>query len=90
MRIAMLLLFLIAFLLYCWNFGRMWHGRSRASNLLAVGFLAVLIYVTGGQIKAAAYNLPVDALTYFGGAAALTVIVALVLLQLGGRRHGEA
>lgn len=89
-RLAMLVLFLVAFLLYCWNVGRMWQARSRPANLLAVGFLAALAYLTAGQIKAAAYSVPVDALTYFGGVSALTIIVALVLLQLGGRRHEGA
>lgn len=89
-RLVLLVLFLVAFLLYCWNLGRMWSGRTHAANMLAVGFLAVLGYATGGQIKAAAYNVPVDGLTYFGSAAALTVIVALALLQLGGRRHEGA
>ncbi len=90
MRLAMLLLFLAAFGLYAWNIGRMWAVRSGGSRLLSGGLLAVLGYVTIGQIKAAAYGVPVDWITYVGAASAAVVIVALVLLQLGGHKHEGA
>lgn len=89
-RLALLALFTVAFWLYAWNVGRMWVDRSRAANLLAVGLLMVIGYVTAGQIKAAAYAVPVDWLSHVGAAAAGAVIVALVLLQRGGRKHEGA
>lgn len=89
-RLALLILFTAAFFLYGWNIGRMWAGRSRPARLLAVGLLGVLGYVTAGQIKAAAYGVPVDGLTHVGIASAVAVIVALVWLQHGSRRHGGA
>ena len=89
-RLVVLALFTIAFWLYAWNIGRMWRARRWAANLLATGLLGVLGHVSLGQIKAAAYGLPADWITYVGGIAAAVVILALVLLQLGGVKHGEA
>lgn len=89
-RLALLILFTVTFWLYGWNVGRMWKSRGRAANLLAVGLLALIGYVTAGQIKAAAYAVPVDWLSHVGAAAAGVVIVALVLLQRGGRKHEGA
>lgn len=90
MRLVLLGLFTTAFWLYAWNIGRMWSSRGRAARLLAGGILGLIGYVTAGQIKAAAYGLPVDALTYYGAAVAFLLILALVLLQLGGRKHEGA
>lgn len=89
-RIVLLLLFLAAFFLYGWNVLRMWADRTRSSNALASGLQIVIGYVTLGQIKAGAYDLPIDWVSYVGAVGSAVVIAALIVLQLGGRKRGAA
>lgn len=87
-RLILMLEALAALALYAWHTGRVWATRSNARRALVIGMCGGLAYIAFGQIKASAYDLPVDALTLFGGLTLAVVVVALVILR--SSRHEEA
>ncbi len=89
-RWVMFAVFLTAFPIYTHTAGMIARRTSWPWRLVLLGGGLLLLYVTTGQIKARVYNVPIDALSYFGLGGGLVLIAGMVLALARERRtHGQ-